>query len=315
MPEPFEEIELKNLDDFDNFYSEILKNRSLFECVFRGQSEAIWGLVPSILRKFNSETVQNDALIDTIKQEFTNVSDFVKTADKSGFDFPGTLWELINPEGYNLSDIGNFAYWYLHEKHEWKEITTIAQHFGTPTRYLDFTFSPYTALFFAAKEVFCKLVKQIKEAKHSNHKFSIWFINRTYLRHPNCKVRHFEVPTARNRYLYAQRGLFLSPNLPRVSEVDVGTKKSFPTMDFDLCHIVVENSHEIAKGDKDIKTIWPIMYKFNFPFSVAPQILVDLDNKHGINIATIKPNLDNIIPYINFSKRVKKHIDKTSKQN
>ena len=48
-PEPFEELEISSFDEFESKYSIFLKNRNLYQCIFRGQSEAIWGLVPSIL--------------------------------------------------------------------------------------------------------------------------------------------------------------------------------------------------------------------------------------------------------------------------
>lgn len=90
-PKPFEELEFKTLDDFQCKYNELLRNSDLFEYVFRGQSESVWGLVPSILRKLGNGEVLKCDLIDTIKQEFLGVSEFIKTADKSGFDFPGGL--------------------------------------------------------------------------------------------------------------------------------------------------------------------------------------------------------------------------------
>ena len=54
---PFQEIEISSLDEFDLTYLDIRKNRRLYHTVFRGQSEAIWGLVPSAFRNFDVDEI------------------------------------------------------------------------------------------------------------------------------------------------------------------------------------------------------------------------------------------------------------------
>jgi len=48
----------------------------------------------------------------------------------------------------------------------------------------------------------------------------------------------------------------------------------------------------------------PAIYKFNFPFYVAPEILQKLNNNYDINLSTLKPNLENIIANNIFTEKV-----------
>jgi FRG domain len=304
--DPFQEIEISSFNQFELTYLDIQKNRSLYTTVFRGQSEAIWGLIPSALRNFNDDVIPIEAIKDRIKRELSDVSYFVKIADRTRFDLPGDLLEFLNPIKFNISNDQSFYYWYSITISGWKALITIAQHHGVQTRYLDFTFNPYTALFFAAMEVTRKYLGEIDKIKESNNHFSLWMLDSFYLIKSDCNIDYFEVPTARNKYLNAQKGLFLSPPLPPLyGEISDRKVENVNKKSFDIVEVAIDNNYNLVRqGDEGLERRWPSIFKFNFPFHIAPQILQELDEKYDINIATQKPNLENIIPYKQFREKV-----------
>ncbi|OGE24043.1 MAG: hypothetical protein A3J42_02410 [Candidatus Dadabacteria bacterium RIFCSPHIGHO2_12_FULL_53_21] len=308
---PFQEIEITSFDEFEHTYSDIRKNHRHYETVSRGQAEAVWGLVPSAFREFSGDEISVESFKDQIRREFLDVSYFVKIADVLGFDLPGDLLELLNPIKFNISKDESFYNWYNTTKNGWKELITIAQHYGVKTRYLDFTFNPYTALFFAALEVTKKYLDKIPTIPESSNHFSLWVLDKDYLNNSGCTLDHFEVPTARNKYLNAQKGLFLSPPLPHIYEpefysrrIEMVNKKSL-----DILEVIRENNyHLVNNGDIELQKRWPIIYKFNFPFQIAPKVIQELDDNHKINMATQKPNLENIIPYRQFREKLDEQV-------
>ncbi|MEW6144488.1 MAG: FRG domain-containing protein [Thermodesulfobacteriota bacterium] len=305
---PFKEIYLSSFDEFELAYSDIRMNRKHYKTVFRGQAEAIWGLVPSVLRGFSDDVIPMESIRERIMREYIDVSYFVIIADRMGFDLPGDLFELLNPIKFNISEDKSFYDWYCTTKAGWKEVISIAQHYGVKTRYLDFTFNPYTALFFAAMEVTRKYLGECDKIPESNNHFSLWMLDKDYLNNSCCTIDHFEVPTARNKYLNAQKGLFLSPPLPPLYDAPFygDTKKmNVNKKSLDIMEEVMGNNyHSVNNGDLDLKRRWPIIYKYNFSFTIAPTILQELDAQYDINIATQKPNLENIINYRQFREKV-----------
>lgn len=310
--DPFQEVEISSFDEFERTYSDIRINRRLFNTVSRGQAEAVWGLVPSAFREFNTNEISLESFKDRIRREFQDVSYFVKIADGLGFDMPGDLLELLNPNKFNLTENKNFENknfydWYNTTKAGWKEIISIAQHYGVKTRYLDFTFNPHTALFFAAMEVTKKYQRECDKIPESNNQFSLWVLDKDYLNNPGCTINHFEVPTARNKYLNAQKGLFLSPPLNQLYEPGFYGRRteSVNKKSLDILEVIKDNNyHLVSNGDIELQRKWPIFYKFSFPFPSAPKILQVLDDEYKINMANQKPNLENIIPYRKFREKL-----------
>jgi hypothetical protein len=82
------------------------------------------------------------------------------------------------------------------------ELASMAQHYGMPTRLLDFTRSSLTAAHFAAKQ----------SAESAGNQIAVWAVNVHKLvmqKVGDPKIRVVSFPRYRNRFLHSQDGLFL----------------------------------------------------------------------------------------------------------
>jgi hypothetical protein len=296
METPFIEKDLNSFEEIDALLFNIRRRRPKKTIFFRGQSESVWGLTPSLFREvLQLQEIPADFVQTCVKNEMQNVRHFVRIADDIGFNLPGSYMKLLN--SYKKFKI-DYDDWYHLNKNDYIELITISQHHGIPTRFLDFTSEPLIALFFAAEEAAKKQLGMMPKEPLSEEKFSLWIIDAFYLFQPECRIITAHAPTARNKYLNAQKGLFITYDLQ--SEDDFkGKSKEY----FNLKKIVEENCHEIAKLGEGAKEIWPVIQKYNFPFEHSFDILRKLDSRN-INLTSIKPSLDNIRLYIDFTNNI-----------
>jgi len=190
-------LQIIDIDSWEDF-QEVVTPHFYREWLYRGQSNYAWNLESSLLRKIkrNTEIRYGSVTRNIIKENYETeiIAHFIKSSH---------LYLSSIPEKNNIFD--------------W---LSVMQHYGTPTRMLDFTFSPYVALFFALidiqKEasVYCIKFKEVKKI------YSKFFEDgeidaENFLKGGKTDNEIFLMPyepTFTNIRLQAQQGAFLIPN-------------------------------------------------------------------------------------------------------
>jgi hypothetical protein len=260
--------------------------------MFRGQADESWELVPTILRgdpplwrsylDTDPEPPDgNDPSFSRRLAEITAVLAFMRAADQAGLAIPDDDQELRH-EAVEISTEG-----------EWPpvrllSIAGLAQHYGVPTRLLDWTWKPRVAAYFAARdaafatEPFGSGRLAIWCAKHR----SMTLIGRGRARFDSMSI--VTAPQASNANLAAQAGLFTVVRDAHEGET--------------LDSVIIKSIREKKSFDDDLL---PVMRKLTLPHSQARRLLrmLALDD---VSAATVFPGYAGVTRSLEEKRRWEK---------
>jgi hypothetical protein len=100
-------------------------------------------------------------------------------------------------------------------------------------------------------------------------------------------IKIVQSSTTKNKYLNAQKGLFLTLN-----KLDYKFDES-EYYNFNIDEIINHEVNTLCEEYPDYHRNLPIIYKFNFPYCEVGKILWTLRRKN-ISYCTIRPHLENI---------------------
>ena len=210
-------IQTTRFDNIEDLFDHIAPWRNdteLNDYVFRGHGQETYKLVPKALRPELSDwfwKLVPGKPIDQWQWEYWQVDaeynllrDFYRLADRMGLEVPLSPRIRRNLAAeYDLSERLRLNYvdrtWISEELHE---TAALAQHYGIPTRLLDWTYDLYVALYFGFSDAIGK-----------DGNLAIWALNKEHLSFlkPSESAVNVEFITphyAGNPNLSAQQGLF-----------------------------------------------------------------------------------------------------------
>jgi len=274
-------------------------NNSLSGFVFRGHSREEYQLIPSVLREENRKLIDNtidrDFLTDEespsnlehyqIQFEYTVLREFYKQSDIHGLKVPNADFVRKNLAGrhdynfiFNSSDKENWIPSYLHDT------AALAQHYGLPTRLLDWSYDPFVAAHFA-----------LKQAINETGNIAIWCLNASSISHKlNLKaadgpLKFITPPYFDNVNLAAQKGLFthIETSKPFSSSFKESTTVNRQPLDLMLEDLNIEpfNKSEL------------LLYKLTLP-NIYARKGYNLLEAHGYGEARIYPGYKGIVKQI-----------------
>ena len=209
-----------------------------------------------------------------IRKELRVLMDFINYSDKSGLkpNINQRLRELIeNPQVLNL------RYW---PEEDFYDVIALAQHYGAPTRFLDWSYDYNISIYFAVKDILNYNDKDYEKSNGVLWAFNYKLFDIQFQRNNSnekFKLKFYRPAYYSNSNLHAQSGLFtfivnnmITKDYKPLDDLIIDDFKKNTGNNPDI------NDRTHALSDNDIPEGEKIFYKFIIPPEFKPKILKEL---------------------------------------
>ncbi|MEW5928636.1 MAG: FRG domain-containing protein [Gemmatimonadota bacterium] len=268
--------------------------------IFRGHADSNWPLVPNALRGttvFGYTADATKGLRPThaaqVEAEFDMLEQFLVALDQQGHPLPGNLhsiwfdWSRVQADVRRAAQEGSNPW----PPSELLGLLALAQHYGVPTRLLDWSRSARIATYFAA-DTAARWVHDGMRGQVPDDRLSIWAFKesatRGLWRPRQDSVWMIGTPSEQNSNLRAQQGLFTVHMQHITAPYDAPTVTPFDEI--------------VADALDNPPTDWQppappadsILRELTVPINQAPRLL-RLLYYEGISRASLFPSLEGVV--------------------
>lgn len=305
-------IEDRKYDTFKEFFDATLPDgelgKHLHGYIFRGESSAKYELLPSALRPANKEKFYSITTIPINNQseqecwqigaEKTLLRKFYKIANNNGLKVPHiesirtNYVDFFNTDDHFPSEVKKWI------SRDFEELTALAQHYGIPTRLLDWTFDLYVAMYFASIssiKKYDKITDKISFEEITSDNMVFWLLNAhsiQFLQKTGKRIPlNFVVPSYyNNANLNAQKGI--------LSYWEIDDKGLYLTDEIDRTPLnkLIEKSCQHEENDKEV-----LLYKIEVPIHCCVE-MYNYICKLGYSAARIFPGYGGVVRQLEEDK-------------
>ncbi len=273
--------------------------------IFRGAGDSSYHLIPYAYREDGMDDLKKIAEHHMKRRTFFRPP-YERKPDTSFYEAVALRWfyDIANRQGLRVPDIPNphsdydlldDSNWNLDSTflEDWSDIAAVAQHYGIPTRMLDWSFDINVALYFAVKDL-----PESEDVEHPDA-VSVWALDRSMASMLGQKIRYVVPKYCDNPNIRAQSGLFtlLMGDEPG-KDLEVAIRDIYGSLSFDGIRVL--QSYDLS-----------ILKRVNISYNDALKLKINF-KRRGISYDSVFPGWSGVVESMKIQSGIRKSLMRSS---